>query len=112
MLDFEKEYSSDIVIITVNISRATVKEAHEFKKFIDDEIAPTVTITEEDIKKHYNDQITANGMKKAFDDVGLHGIGVVTWVDTMIKNKKYLMQFVPGDSDLPPWTFIMYSHPD
>jgi len=38
MLDFEKEYSSDIVIITVNISRATVKEAHEFKKFIDDEI--------------------------------------------------------------------------
>ncbi|HEY6907658.1 MAG TPA: STAS domain-containing protein [Ignavibacteriaceae bacterium] len=38
MLDFEKEYSGDIVIITVNISRATVREAHEFKKFIDDEI--------------------------------------------------------------------------
>ncbi len=38
MFDFEKEYSSDIVIITVNVSRATVKEAHEFKKFIDDEI--------------------------------------------------------------------------
>jgi len=38
MLDFEKEYSSDIVIITVNISRATFKEAHEFKKFIDDEM--------------------------------------------------------------------------
>lgn len=38
MLDFIKEYSSDIVIITVNISRATVREAHEFKKFIDDEI--------------------------------------------------------------------------
>jgi len=38
MLDFEKEYVSDIVIITVNISRATLKEAHEFKKFIDDEI--------------------------------------------------------------------------
>lgn len=38
MFDFEKEYSSDIVIITVNISRATVKEAHEFRKFIDDEI--------------------------------------------------------------------------
>jgi anti-anti-sigma factor len=38
MLDFEKEYSGDIVIINVNLSRATVKEAHEFKKFIDDEI--------------------------------------------------------------------------
>jgi anti-anti-sigma factor len=38
MFDFEKEYSSDIVIITVNVSRATFKEAHEFKKFIDDEI--------------------------------------------------------------------------
>ncbi len=38
MLDFEKEYSSDIVIITVNLSRATVKEAHEFRKFIDEEI--------------------------------------------------------------------------
>jgi anti-anti-sigma factor len=38
MLDFEKEYSGDIVIITVNISRATVKEAHEFKRFIEDEI--------------------------------------------------------------------------
>ncbi len=38
MFDFEKEYSGDIVVITVNISRATVKEAHEFKKFIDDEI--------------------------------------------------------------------------
>ncbi len=38
MLDFEKEYSGDIVVITVNISRATVKEAHEFRKFIDDEI--------------------------------------------------------------------------
>lgn len=38
MLDFEKEYSSDIVVITVNLSRATVKEAHEFKKFIDEEI--------------------------------------------------------------------------
>lgn len=39
MLDFEKEYSSDIVIVTVNLSRATVKEAHEFRKFIDDEIS-------------------------------------------------------------------------
>ncbi len=38
MLDFEKEYSGDIVVITVNISRATVKEAHDFRKFIDDEI--------------------------------------------------------------------------
>ena len=38
MLDFEKEYSSNIVIINVNISRATFKEAHEFKKFIDDEM--------------------------------------------------------------------------
>ena len=38
MLDFIKEYSGDIVVITVNISRATVKEAHEFKKFIEDEI--------------------------------------------------------------------------
>ncbi len=39
MLDFEKEYSGDIVIVTVNLSRATVKEAHEFRKFIDDEIS-------------------------------------------------------------------------
>jgi anti-anti-sigma factor len=39
MLDFEKEYSGDIVILTVNLSRATVKEAHEFRKFIDDEIS-------------------------------------------------------------------------
>jgi anti-anti-sigma factor len=38
MFDFEKEYSGDIVIITVNISRATVKEAHEFRKFIEEEI--------------------------------------------------------------------------
>ncbi len=38
MFDFEKEYSSDIVIINVNISRATVKEAHEFKKYIEEEI--------------------------------------------------------------------------
>ena len=38
MMDFIKEYSGDIVLITVNISRATVKEAHEFREFIEDEI--------------------------------------------------------------------------
>jgi len=38
MFDFEKHYSGDIVIISVNISRATVREAHEFKSFIDEEI--------------------------------------------------------------------------
>jgi anti-anti-sigma factor len=38
MFDFEKHYSGDIVIITVNLSRATVREAHEFKSFIDEEI--------------------------------------------------------------------------
>ena len=38
MYDFEREYRGDIVIITVNVSRATVKEAHDFKKFVDFEI--------------------------------------------------------------------------
>ena len=38
MFDFEKHYSGDIVIITVNLSRATVREANEFKSFVDQEI--------------------------------------------------------------------------
>ncbi len=38
MPDFLKDYVDDIVIITVNISRATIKEAKDFKKIIDDEI--------------------------------------------------------------------------
>ena len=38
MQDFLKEYTDDLVIITVNISRATIKEAKDFKKIIDEEI--------------------------------------------------------------------------
>ena len=38
MKDFEKIYTEDIVIITVNLTRATMKEAQEFKKLIIDEI--------------------------------------------------------------------------
>ena len=38
MYDFEKKYLGDIVVIIVNISRATLKEAKSFKSLIDDEL--------------------------------------------------------------------------
>lgn len=38
MFDFEKKYLGDIVVITVNISRATLKEAKAFRALIDDEL--------------------------------------------------------------------------
>lgn len=38
MFDFEKKYQGDIVVIIVNISRATIKEARDFKRLIDDEL--------------------------------------------------------------------------
>ncbi len=38
MLDFEKKYLGDIVVVIVNISRATVKEAQNFRDLIDEEL--------------------------------------------------------------------------
>ncbi len=38
MFDFEKKYLGDIVVILVNLSRATLKEAKAFRSLIDDEL--------------------------------------------------------------------------
>ena len=38
MTAFEREVIDDIVVLTVNLGRATINEAQEFKKVIDEEI--------------------------------------------------------------------------
>jgi anti-anti-sigma factor len=37
-MDFRKEYNNDILIEIVNLSRATMKEADEFKTLLEDDI--------------------------------------------------------------------------
>lgn len=39
MPDYDKSYLKDITIIKVNITRATLREAKDFKRFINSEIA-------------------------------------------------------------------------
>ncbi len=38
-MDFEREINGDILIESVNLSRATMKEAEEFKSILEDDIA-------------------------------------------------------------------------
>ncbi len=42
MSAFDKEIIDDIVVLTVNLGRATINEAQEFKKVMDDEIKQNV----------------------------------------------------------------------
>ena len=63
------------------------------------------------IRDYYNEQITQGAMKKAFDDMGSNGIAVATWVGTSVKNRKYLVQYMPAKDKYVPWMFIMYSNP-
>jgi hypothetical protein len=65
-----------------------------------------------DVRDYYNDQITQNAMKKALDFVGDNGVGAVSWVGTIVHNRKYLVQYIPGDSQYVPMMFIIYSNPE
>lgn len=64
-----------------------------------------------ELRDYYNKIITGNGMTKALDTMDGSGIGVVTWIDPSKKTRKYLVQYIPGDSTTPPLYFIMYSNP-
>ena len=66
--------------------------------------------TFDEVKKHYNDLITSNGMRKAQDFVDPKGIGVLTWVAPVRRTQKYLVQFNPGET--ANYMFIMYSNPE
>jgi hypothetical protein len=64
------------------------------------------------VRDYYNEQLTQNAMKKAFDDMGDNGVAVATWIGTAVKNRKYLVQYIPADSKYVPWMFILYSNPE
>jgi hypothetical protein len=65
----------------------------------------------QDLRDFYDGKITQNGMKKALDEIGDNGVAVATWVGTLAHNRKYLVQYIPGDSKYTPMMFIIYSNP-
>ena len=67
-----------------------------------------------DVREHYNKLLTAAGMKKAFDEEGIGGITLTTWLHTSVKGRKYAVQFNPADASRGqeyPISFIIYSKP-